>query len=647
MQQPSDEIKSKLDIIEVIREYIPIKPAGVNFRALCPFHREKTPSFVVSPEKQIWHCFGCSEGGDIFTFVMKMEGLSFVEALRMLASKAGVTLRRQDPKLTTQRNRLLDILEISAKYYHKILTDNNEAKSVRQYLEKRNLIEDSIQEWQIGYSPDSWDDIIKILQGKGYNENEIFLAGMSIKKEGTGRFYNRFRGRVMFPICNVNGNIVAFSARVRPDKEEEEKLGKYINSPQTMIYDKSKILFGLDKAKMAIKNQDLAIVVEGQMDVITAHQHGFKNVIATSGTALTINQINILKRYTENFTFALDFDTAGQMAIDRADSAVSDVDYNEIEGEDRFGNIRKYINPHSSYQINRNVIIMPEGKDPDELIREDIEAWKRALVEARPMMQYYFNKTFVNLNLDDVSERRKAAKILMPIISRLGNKIEQDFWLKKLSQKIDVAENILKEALDINHVKKNITRDESAEAPTKIKARMSRQEMLAELLLALAIKFPFLLEYVINNIYIDQIAGVENKLIYKNLIIYYNSINSNQSPTGENTGEYFNYKSFRDWLKKDLSNNEAKITEEKKIDNQLNLLNRLVLLGDRDFYELDNEQAKTEIIKIISDIKKLYLRARMKEIENFIIQSEKDGVIERAKELLEELKTLGEELREL
>ncbi|MDP2753594.1 MAG: CHC2 zinc finger domain-containing protein, partial [Nitrospirota bacterium] len=222
--------------MEVIRDYIQLKPAGINFRALCPFHREKTPSFMVSPEKQIWHCFGCQEGGDIFSFIMKMEGVSFVEALRMLAPKAGVKLAAQDTKTASQRNMLLDIVELSSKYYHKILTESGQAKAVREYLAERGLTEETIEEWRVGCSPDSWDDLIIFLKSKGYNENEIFSAGMSVKKEGANRFYNRFRGRIMFPIFDASGNAVAFSARVSSEKEAEEKMGKYINSPQTMIY---------------------------------------------------------------------------------------------------------------------------------------------------------------------------------------------------------------------------------------------------------------------------------------------------------------------------------------------------------------------------------------------------------------------------
>ncbi|MCD4762066.1 DNA primase, partial [bacterium] len=417
--QPSEEIKAKLDIIDLIREYIPLKAAGVNFRAKCPFHREKTPSFTVSPEKQIYHCFGCGKGGDIFSFIQEIESVDFVGALKILAPKAGVALKRQDPKAASERNRVLDIIDIARRYYSKILIDSNQAKAARQYLKERGLKEEIIDEWQIGFSPDSWDSLSKILLGKGYAEHEIFKAGMNVKNSTSSRFYDRFRGRIMFPINDVNTTTVGFSARVSPEKEAEEKMGKYINSPQTVVYDKSKILFGLDKAKQEIRRSDYAIVVEGQMDVITAHQAGFKNVVASSGTALTAHQVILLKRFTKNIMLAFDMDEAGATASDRG------------------------IQEALKQEMNIKVVELKDGKDPDDCIREDKEAWAEAVKTAKPMMQYYFDRTFSGMDLSDIVNRREAASILLNIIVKVGNRIEQDHWLKKLSEKIDVSESIL------------------------------------------------------------------------------------------------------------------------------------------------------------------------------------------------------------
>ncbi|MFA4941464.1 MAG: DNA primase [Patescibacteria group bacterium] len=616
----NEEIKSRLDIVEIIREYIPLKPAGINFRAPCPFHREKTPSFMVSPEKQIWHCFGCGKGGDVFSFVMEIEGIGFGEALRNLAPKAGVTLQRQDPKISSQRNRIMDIMEEAANYYHRALFAEKSAEGVRKYLSSRGLTKETLENWRVGYSPDSWDDLLKFLRSRGYSENEIFLAGLCTKSQNSSRFYNRFRDRIMFPISDINGAVVALTARVRPEKEAEEKMGKYVNSPSTVIYDKSRIIFGLDKAKMAIKSEDLAIMVEGQMDVITAHQSGFKNVVASSGTALTEDQIKLIKRYINNIALAFDMDKAGQMAADRG--------------------IREAMRA----EMNIKVVMMPNGKDPDECIKNNPKEWVEAVAKARPIMEYYFDKVFAGLNLEEVQDKRKAAKEILPIIMKLGNKIEQGFWLRKLSEKIEIDENLLRETISAQ-AKSETGPQKRQPEKEEPKIRQSREEMLSELLLALAIKFPGLLAYAISHIQDDQISGLLNKSFYKNLIIYYNEINNRQEADPNSA---INYNNLKSWLEGSFSGEKAELSQAEKINrNQLKLLDRLVLLGDKDFYELDSEGAKREIAKISLILKKNYLMRRMREIEKTIGDYEEKGEGEKAGELLGELKMLSDEIREM
>ena len=620
MQNPADEIKSRLDIVDVIREYIQLKPAGINFRALCPFHREKTPSFIVSPEKQIWHCFGCSRGGDIFSFIMGMEGLSFVEALRLLASKAGVQLKKQDPKLTSQRNRLLDIIELASKYYHKILLDNEQAKEIRDYLAKRGLASEIIKEWQVGYSLDSWDDLLNFLKSKGYSENEIFLAGMIVKKEKAAGFYDRFRGRVMFPIRDINGNAVGFSARISPAKEASDKMGKYINNPQTMIYDKSKILFGLDQAKLAIKKEDLAVIVEGQMDVITAHQHGFTNLVASSGTALTADQVALLKRYSPNLALAFDMDKSGELAAERG------------------------IAQAMQAEMNIKVIELPIGKDPDECIKREPDKWRQAVANAKPVMQYYFDKTIISLDLEKVENKRRAVKVLLPVIAKLGNKIEQDFWLKQLSQTTEVAENLLREALSVEINQATPGRQARPTLAETVQSKLGREEMLSELLLALMLKFSLHLEYVISQISPDQIVGLTNQSVYRSLIIYYNKVIDKCVLGEQDQSAEINYQDLKDWLKQNKTDNNNE-------DNQLQLLGRLALLADKDFYDYSLEQAGAEIIKIITILKRYYLSSRLKEIAKLITLSEKEIQHQdregKLRDLLEEFKMLSEEMREM
>jgi len=639
MQSQSEEIKSKLDIVDVIREYVNIKPAGVNFRACCPFHNEKTPSFIVSPDKQIWHCFGCGKGGDIFSFVMEIENIDFFETLKVLAPKAGVILKRENPLINSKRNRLYDIVELSKKYFQKVL-EGKLGEEALIYLENRNLKTETIKEWEIGYSNDNWDDLILFLKGRGFKEEDIFLSGMSVRKEGTNRFYNRFRGRIMFPINDAGGNTLGFTGRLTPEKEKVEKMGKYVNSPQTMIFDKSKILYGLDKAKIYIKNYDSAIIVEGQMDVITAHQSGIKNVIASSGTALTSEQIKLLQRYTNNFIFSLDSDEAGQTAIGRGEEVIRESDYKEVIFSNRDGKMQRYIDPSLSYQINIKVLEIPGGKDPDESLKNNPEDFKKAISEAKPIMKYYFENVFNSIDISTSEGRRMAAKRILAKIIKLGDKIEQDYWLKKLSQKIDINENILREAISLNREKIKINRNDFS-GNDKKKIIISREEKLSETLISLLLKFPLMLDFVTNNFQPEQLVGINGQLLYKNLLLYYNNIIEN-NPVNINIDSFF--RDFSQWLK-DI--NIGTQVNSNINEDQPKMLNRLALLGDEEFYEYDNLKAKNEIIKIISHLKKNYLLKRMKEIESLIREAEDLKDESTLKELLEEFKLLSGEIKVL
>jgi len=611
--KPSDEIKSRLDIVDVIRDYIQLKPAGVNFRAICPFHREKSPSFVVSPEKQIWHCFGCGKGGDVISFVKEIEGLSFVEALRTLAPRAGVILKKENPALTSQRNRLLDAMSLAVEYYHRMLLDSPLAEEARDYLVKRGLTEKTIEDWQIGFSPDSWDDLMNLLKQKNFKENEIFLAGLAIKKENSNRFYNRFRNRLMFPINDANADPVAFTARVLPSREAEEKMGKYINSPQTQLYDKSKILFGLDKAKMTIKAEDLAILVEGQMDVITAHQHGYKNVVASSGTALTQEQLLLLKRYSQNIALAFDMDSAGQMAADRG--------------------IREAMNQ----EMNIKVIEVPDGKDPDECIKNNPKTWEEAVQKAKPMMQYFFDKVLTGLKLDKVEDKRLAAKKLLPIIAKIENIIEKEHWLKELGTKINVGENYLREALSVTKATESRNYNQPKPLPqAPIREVKTRAEILTESLLALLLKFPIYLNYTADHLPLERVEGDANMAVYKNLLIYYNNLNSN----GADLASFFDYFNFRAWLEE-----QAGALETEEASPLLLALDRLAILSDRDYYNLDTESAKAELLKIVIPLKKNFLSRALQETERALAQAEQERDQEKIKLLMLDLKAISEEMK--
>ncbi|MCK4967627.1 MAG: DNA primase [Candidatus Aenigmarchaeota archaeon] len=286
MSNITEEIKSRLDIVEVLSEYIELKKAGANFKACCPFHQEKTASFVVSPERQIWHCFGCGAGSDIFGFVMKIEGIEFPEALRILAKKANVNLTNQNFNLTSARTNLLDITRLAAMFYQQNLLDSTAGQTARDYLKKRQVSDEIIKRFQLGYALDSWDNLLKFLIKKGISEKDIALAGLIIKKTtsnaSTSDYYDRFRGRLMFPIADAYGNAVGFTGRVLPSEETNAKkeTAKYVNTPETSIYHKGRILYGLDQAKETIRKNNYVIIVEGNMDVLAFHHAGIHNVVA-------------------------------------------------------------------------------------------------------------------------------------------------------------------------------------------------------------------------------------------------------------------------------------------------------------------------------------------------------------------------------
>lgn len=595
----AEEIKSKLDIVEVIREYVTVKAVGANFQALCPFHNEKTPSFVISPDKQIWHCFGCGRGGDVFAFVMEKEGLGFMETLRLLAPKAGIVLKYENPESYSQRNRLLDILELAGKYYAHLLHEPI-GKEAREYLTRRGLSEEIIKDWQLGYSQDAWDGLYKFLKarpltGKKYTDEEIFSAGLVVKKDGGRGYYDRFRDRIMFPIWDVNNNLIAFTARVSPAKEKTEKMGKYINITQTKVYDKSRVLYALNKAKNAIRQADLAIVVEGQMDAIACHRHGFQNVVASSGTALTTEQVALLKRFTNNVALLFDMDKAGQMAADRG--------------------IKEVL----AQEMNLKIITLGEGKDPDECLKNNPDEFKKAVEGARPMLEYYFEKVSADLDLTKLDNKRSVSEKMFAMIDLVANKMEQGHWLKRLSEELDFSENDTREEFVKWQTKHGVLKDKGTVKPTpKLTTAVpetSRADKLAELLFSLIVKFPEFISYSVSNLEPEFLADEDLARFYKNLIIYYNRTAS------------LEYEDFRLYLEEEGSGQEK-------------LLDKLILLGEKDFYNYEAAQVKAEIINIISELRKYGKQRESQKLQKEIANAEKAGDQSKLEKLMNDLKNL-------
>jgi len=398
-----DEIKDRLDIIEFIGQYVPLKKAGRNYKGLCPFHSEKTPSFIVFPDSKTWHCFGaCGIGGDILTFVMRRENLEFREALEELARRAGISLRPQTPQEATAHKAMTLLAEINdaaAAQFNHWLTQSNAGAQARRYLEKRGLNQESWGAFQLGYAPDEWHALEQALTAKGYRIPDIISAGLLSEREDGGH-HDRFRGRLTFPIRDIRGQVVGFGGRVLDDA-----LPKYLNSPQTPLFDKSSILYGIDLAKDAIREQGLAVIVEGYMDVLMAHQHGIRNVVASMGTALTEPQLKILKRLTKKIALALDSDAAGDRGTLRGlETAKQVLDYQAVP----VPTSRGLVDYEARLDTEIKIITLPTGLDPDEIIRSDAAEWARLVESSLPVVDYYFQALTRDLDLSSSQGKAEA-----------------------------------------------------------------------------------------------------------------------------------------------------------------------------------------------------------------------------------------------
>jgi len=414
-----DEVKQRTDIAGIVSQYVALKKAGRNLTGLCPFHSERNPSFFVYPEQQSWHCFGCNTGGDVFSFIMKKENLDFGEALRLLAQRAGVVIpsRAVRDEEKEEKEQLYKINEAAARYFHDRLLNSPEAAKARKYIQSRGFTDQTAAEFQLGYSPNKWDDLKKYLQEQGYAEEEQVKAGLMVEGEG-GRTHDRFRNKLMFPIWDIKGRVIGFGARVLDDS-----LPKYVNSPQTPAFDKSRNLYGINLATSSIRQQDMAVIVEGYVDVITAHQNGFNNVVASMGTSVTESQVSSLKRLTRNLVLALDADAAGEEAMLRG------VSYeNIIESEIK-------------------VVVMPQGKDPDDVIKENADSWRKLLSEAVPIVDYTIDIIASKLDLDTARDKSQAVKELLPILAAMSDKVRQAHYVQKLAHLVKVGERTIEAEL--------------------------------------------------------------------------------------------------------------------------------------------------------------------------------------------------------
>jgi DNA primase len=468
MDSQIEEIKNKLNVLDVVSGYIKLTKTGINYRGLCPFHSEKGPSFFVSPTRQMWKCFGCGKGGDIFEFVKEIEGVEFGDALRLLASKAGVELKRENPQVSSERKRLYEICDLACAFFEKQLGNSAFGKEAKEYLLKRGITEESIKKWRLGYSPDTWQGLSDFLVGRGYTRDEIVLAGLAVKSEKGNNPYDRFRGRIIFPILDPNSQVIGFGARIFKNQDKKET-AKYINTPQTLLYDKSNVLYGLNYAKVSVRKQNQCVLVEGYTDAIMCHQAGFDNTVAVSGTALTPRHLNTLKRYTENLLLSFDMDSAGDTAT------------------------RRGINLAESQGFNIKVVDTYSGaKDPAEIILENPKNWEDSVKNARSIMDFYFDSAFSKFNKADPKDKKEIARIILPAIKRMQNKIEQSHWAQRLAEKLGVSQEAVLEELKNTKIESdvNVSSQVVAEDINKENQSFGRKKLIEDKIVALVIKSP-------------------------------------------------------------------------------------------------------------------------------------------------------------
>lgn len=581
MRSPVEEIKERLDLVEFVKNYVQLEKSGVNYRGLCPFHTEKTPSFFVSPSKQIWHCFGgCGEGGDIFSFVMKIEGIDFPEALRLLAQRAGVVLKREHPALRSQKNRLYDICELAASLFQYALKQN---PAVQSYIKSRAVNDATVNTFRLGFAPHSWDFLFRQLTKRGFSPEEIEQAGLAIYSEDRKSWYDRFRSRIIFPIMDNNGRVIGFGGRAFGNSQTDPKEAKYINTPQTLIYDKSRVLYGFSEAKESIRKSRTAVIVEGYMDCILSHQAGVKNTIAVSGTALTREQLRTLRRLAERIITSFDTDEAGDSAT------------------------RRSLNLIYEFGFDTHIALIPSGKDPADTVAQNPQLWINAVRQPKRVIEFYFQQTFQKFDPTKAEGKNSIAKVLFPFIAELASEIERAHWIGMLAQKLDIPEQAV--WTEFEQATKSSSRSQlrtKSDTPATNHSynQDQRQKMLTERCIALISILP-------RDKQINYLKNIDFK--------------------------FFNpfYKRILTALKKaEQESYPPEIKEE---------LLRLQFQGEIISQNLEN--IDKEIDKCIKELEKIYIKDELARVSKQIRDCERQGT-QDIEDLLTKFHTLSQKLRE-
>ncbi|MFM7782985.1 MAG: DNA primase, partial [Candidatus Limnocylindrus sp.] len=431
------EVKSRLAVADVVGETVQLKKAGSTLKGLCPFHGEKTPSFVVTPARETWKCFGCGKGGDIFTFVMERDNLPFGEALTLLAAKAGVVLDERSRAEDVRRARLREVLEGAVSFYHAILTTHDLGKPALDYLRSRGFTDATIESQRLGWAPESWDSCSKALAAKrGATPEELEAVGLTTDRGGGRGAYDRFRARIIFPIRDANAKITGLGGRLLPADDARGDHGpKYLNSAATALFDKSRTLYLIDQAKSAIRKGGTAVLVEGYTDALMAHQEGFTNVVASMGTALTPAQVALLLRYGTKIVLAYDVDAAGAKAGAFGATELLRL-VTELAGATDGPSL-----------VDVGIVKLPDGLDPDEVVRDQPDVWRAAVERPIPVVEYLIEEAAAAYDLRDLGGRKRAVDAIKPTLRALRDPVIRDGYAAAAARKIGVDESTIREAI--------------------------------------------------------------------------------------------------------------------------------------------------------------------------------------------------------
>jgi DNA primase len=618
-----EEIKGKLDIVEVIGQYVKLQKAGANYKALCPFHKEKTPSFIVSPSRQIFHCFGCGAGGDIVGFLMKIENIEFKEALKILADKAGVKLIYESPEVNSQKQKIIEINEKAREFFKKQLDNNRE---VQEYLQNRGLKSETIKEFHLGFAPDDWRSLVNYLTKAEFKPEDIVASGLAISKLETTEIsdklqvtsyklqdiYDRFRSRIMFPLEDATGHLVGFTGRIFQGKsplktiKDIEAVGKYVNTPQTLVFDKSKILYGLFKTKTYLHQLEATLLVEGQMDFLMGWQTGIKNIVATSGTSLTPYHLAILKKYNSTLILGFDMDEAGERAAERS------------------------IDLALAKEFNVKILQLSQGKDLADYLLEtkDSSTIKDLLNKAIPIMDFYFERAKIMGDINSLEGKKAVVSYFLPKVKKLINSLDRAFWLEKISHHVDIDIHALEDELKRIAIESATLRqgsgliDEnepehqySSSVTLKTILEKPRYQILGERIIAFLIKdFSFKDEVKENQKYFPE----EISKILKIILL---------AKLPEDL---------------ELGNLQKMNLREEVIDK----INELALRADYELEMLEkfNVSLKEEMNKQLSDMKQEAVKIKLKKLENDIILAEKDRNEKQVQDLIKQFGQLSKEL---